>query len=138
MTTDSNSTATHSVLFIEDDPGITSLMPLMLSHFMEGVEVLTAGDGMTGLELAASRKPELILLDNILPGIDSLEVLRRLKADPDLSDVPVVMFSGDLSPRFKKRCYELGVKDFLLKPCGHQEIIDKINKFIEQTDQRDG
>jgi DNA-binding response OmpR family regulator len=138
MTDDSSSTGTHTMLLIEDDPGVVSLMPLMLSHFMEGIEVLTAMDGMAGLELAASHRPELILLDNILPDIDSLDVLRRLKADPALSGVPVVMFSGDMSPRFKRRCRELGADDFLLKPCGHQELIDKINKFIGQADQKDG
>lgn len=137
MADDSTSTGTHTMLLIEDDPGVISLMPMMLSHFMEGIEVLTAEDGIAGLELAATRKPELILLDNILPDIDSLEVLRRLKADPALNGVPVVMFSGDMSPSFKRRCRELGADDFLLKPCGHQELIDKINKFIVLTDEQD-
>jgi len=138
MTNDANSAETRKVLYIEDDPGLISLVPLLLSHYMEWIEVLTADNGITGLELAARSKPDLIFLDNILPGLDSLEVLRRLKDNPDLSHVPVVMFSGDISVKFKKRCRELGADDFLLKPCGHQELIDKINKFIGQADQRDG
>jgi len=135
MTTDSNSAQTRKVLYIEDDPGLTMFVPFMISRYMEGIEVLTADNGIAGLELAARSRPDLIFLDNVLPGMDSLEVLRSLKNDPDLSGVPVVMFSGDISPRFKQRCRELGADDFLLKPCGYQELIDKINKFIGQADQ---
>ncbi len=99
------------VLAIDDDPHARELMMRFLTK--EGFSVRTAADGMSGLELARMVKPDVILLDVTMPKMDGWTVLTELKADPDLSEIPVIMITiiDEHSLGFA-----LGASDYLLKP----------------------
>jgi CheY-like chemotaxis protein len=79
------------ILLIEDDPDIRGLLRRRLAQWP--YEVVEAASGELALELAQARRPALVVLDIVLPGIDGWEVLRRLRGDPELADVPVVVVS---------------------------------------------
>jgi len=79
------------VLVIEDDPDIRALMIRRIAK--SGIEVIGAGTGEQGLELAASRRPDLIVLDILLPGISGWQVIERLSSDELLKEIPVVIAS---------------------------------------------
>ena len=114
----------NTVLVIDDDPTIHELMQRFLQK--EGFNVVTAGNGEEGLQLAKDVQPDVITLDVMMPGMDGWAVLTALKADPDTTDIPVVMVSivGD-----KNLGYTLGASDYLLKPVDRQRLASVLSKY---------
>jgi len=82
----------------------------------EQFDLRTAANGSEGLAAARAQKPELILLDLVMPVMDGFETLRELKADPALKDVPVLVLTNLSHPEDMKRCEALGAGGFLVKP----------------------
>ena len=118
-----------NILIIEDDKFLRELIARKL--ISEKFEVVAAVDGETGLKKAKQPKPNLILLDLILPGIDGFEVLAKLKADKDLSDIPVIILSNLGQQEDVDKGLEIGAVDYLIK--AHftpNEIVDKIRKAL--------
>ncbi len=99
------------MLVIDDDPSVCELMTRLCGK--EGYEVLTAGNGEEGLKLAREKRPNLITLDVMMPGMDGWTVLKTLKADPVLSSIPVVMMT---IADDRARGLALGAADYLVKP----------------------
>ena len=99
------------MLVIDDDPSVCELMTRLCGK--EGYEVLTAGNGEEGLKLAREKRPNLITLDVVMPGMDGWTVLKTLKADPQLSSIPVVMMT---IADDRARGLALGAADYLVKP----------------------
>lgn len=101
------------VLIIEDDP---FMMDLLARKFTEGgFEVLHEANGEDGLASAAANKPDIISLDIMLPGIDGYEVLKRLKADPELTKIPVICCSNIGNEEDIQKAKELGAIDYFVK-----------------------
>jgi CheY-like chemotaxis protein len=97
-----------------------------------GYDLIAAVDGEEGVEKAKSEKPEIILLDIMLPGIDGFGVLAQVKADPSTADIPVIILSNLGQREDIDRALKLGATDFLVK--AHftpQEIIDKIEQYLK-------
>jgi CheY-like chemotaxis protein len=99
------------VLVIDDDPAACELMQRVCAR--EGFQVVTASSGEEGLRLAREKRPSLITLDVLMPGIDGWTVLKTLKEDAELAKVPVIMIS--ISDE-KARGLALGASDYLVKP----------------------
>jgi DNA-binding response OmpR family regulator len=98
-----------------------------------GYDLIAAVDGEEGVEKAKSEKPEIILLDIMLPGIDGFGVLTQVKADSSISDIPVIMLSNLGQREDIDRALKIGATDFLVK--AHftpQEIIDKIEQYLNR------
>src|SRR5262245_47085333 len=100
------------ILVIDDDPAVTSLLKRGLSY--EGFVVDIAGTGEAGLAQARERSPELVILDIMMPGINGLEVLRRLRAADDL--LPVLMLTAKDAPANQVEGLEAGADDYVVKP----------------------
>jgi DNA-binding response OmpR family regulator len=84
-----------------------------------------------GLNLAKKEKPDLILLDILLPGKDGISFLKWLKNEPEISSIPVVVISNYDDPRAKKEAFELGIKEYLLKTdYTPQQLVEKIKKYL--------
>ena len=113
-----------TVLVIDDDPTVRDLMKRYLSK--EGYIVETAPGGEAGLRLAAELQPMAITLDVMMPDGDGWTVLTRLKADPDLADIPVIMLTivDD-----KTMGYALGASDYLTKPIKRDRLISVLDKY---------
>jgi len=117
------------ILIIEDDKFLRELIAKKL--LKEGFEIEEAIDGEEGLRKIKEAKPDLVLLDLILPGIDGFEVLKNIKEDPKLSLIPVVILSNLGQRDEVEKGLSLGAVDFLVK--AHftpEEIIEKIKTVL--------
>src|SRR4030042_1224805 len=116
------------ILVIEDDKFLRELICQKL--IKEGYQVVEAIDGEEGVKKIKEEKPNLVLLDLILPGIDGFEVLTKAKEDPSLAEIPVIILSNLGQKEDVERGMKLGAVDYLIK--AHftpGEIIDKVKKF---------
>jgi len=117
------------ILVVEDDQFLRGLMVKKLES--EDFDVMQAVDGESGLRLAREKKPDLILLDLILPGIDGFEVLRQLKESSDTADMQVVVLSNLGQKDDIDRALSLGAKDYLIK--AHftpGDIVEKVKALL--------
>ena len=105
---------TGSILVVDDDRVNRALLARTLQK--QGHDVLTAGDGREALEMLAAQVPDIVLLDVVMPELDGLAALERIKADPGLRAVPVIMISALEDFDSVVRCIELGAEDYLQKP----------------------
>lgn len=120
------------ILIIDDQPESLELFSLLIRTFLTDVEILTETEGAAGLALAKQKQPDLLILDVKMPGMDGFEVCRRLKADPETKDIPVLMVSGVLtSTRHKVTGFTLGADGYLCKPFEPQEFIAQISSCFE-------
>jgi diguanylate cyclase (GGDEF)-like protein/PAS domain S-box-containing protein len=116
------------VLIVEDTPASLKLLSDLLTE--AGYYVRQAPNGELALWTAQSRPPELILLDVRMPGIDGFEVCRRLKANPELNQVPVIFLSAQHDTDDKVRGFELGAVDFIAKPFQAEEILARTDAHV--------
>lgn len=117
-----------TVLAVDDDPGALSALADALGTL--GFEVVQASDGASALDLASQRRPDVVLLDVQMPGMDGFEVCRRLKADPAMLLVPVVFLTGHGSRRARLEGLEAGATDFLNKPCDLVELEVRVRNLV--------
>jgi len=120
--------ANERVLLIEDDPSIVAGLQLNLS--LEGYEVMTASDGESGLRLAREKVPDVVLLDLMLPGMNGLEVLRRLRRRD--ADLPVLILTALGEEADKVLGLQLGADDYISKPFGLSELRARLNASLRR------
>ena len=113
------------ILIIDDDPTVSELMKRQLSK--EGYQVIIAPNGKDGIRLARELKPDAITLDILMPEMDGWSVLRTLKADPEVSNIPVIMAS---ILDEKNKGFSLGAADFLSKPIQKEYLMKSIRNLI--------
>jgi DNA-binding response OmpR family regulator len=116
------------ILFIEDEMRVQKALSSKLQA--EGYEVISALDGESGLKMAGEKKPDLILLDLILPKKDGFKVLEALKADPGLSAVPVIILSNLESSHDVERALSLGVRGYLAKA---NYSLDEVSRRVKEV-----
>lgn len=119
------------ILIIEDDKFLRELIVRKLSAEKE-FEIAHAADGESGLKVFKESKPDLVLLDLILPGIDGFEVLTKMKQDPALSPVPVIILSNLGQKDDVERGMKLGAADYMVK--AHftpNEIVEKVKQTLK-------
>jgi two-component system alkaline phosphatase synthesis response regulator PhoP len=118
------------ILIIEDEKILAEMYREKLE--MEGFKVALAFDVKEGIEMAKKEKPDLILLDILLPVENGVSFLRKQKEDKEISEIPVIAFSNYDDLRTKKEAMELGVKEYLIKTnYTPSEIIEKIKKYLK-------
>jgi CheY-like chemotaxis protein len=120
------------ILVIDDDLETRSLIQIILSK--EGYELTTARSGETGLQLAKKTRPDLVLLDVMMPDMDGFEVCRRFRNNPELAHTPIIMFTAANRPQDKAEGFAAGVNDFLSKPTTGGELIERIRMQLGQMD----
>ena len=119
----------EKILIIEDEK---ILAEMYRDKFTQaGFEVVLAFDSKEGLEMTKKEKPDLIILDILLPKENGITFLTWLRETPEISSLPVVAFSNYDDPETKKRALELGVKDYLIKTnYTPKEIVEKIKNYL--------
>jgi len=118
------------ILIIEDDEKIVRLLQRGLAF--EGYEVDTAPDGESGLIKAGNRKPDIIILDIMLPGIDGIEVCQRLRAN---SSVPILMLTAKDALNDRIDGLDSGADDYMVKPFQLEELLARIRAVLRRTEQ---
>jgi two-component system alkaline phosphatase synthesis response regulator PhoP len=122
--------AHESILAVEDDEDILELLKYNLAK--EGYRVNTVTSGEDGLQLARSTTPDLILLDLMLPGVDGLEVCRRLKMDPKTRQVPIIMLTAKGEETDIVTGLELGAEDYITKPFSPRVFLARIRTALRR------
>ena len=120
-----------NVLVIEDDPGITRVVRLYLEQ--DGHQVLTASDGLSGLEMARNSSPDLIVLDLMLPRLDGMEICRALRED---SDVPIIMVTARVSEGDRLAGFDLGADDYIPKPFSPRELTARVRAVLRRASRQ--
>jgi DNA-binding response OmpR family regulator len=121
----------EKVLIIEDDRFLRELMVRKLK--MENFEIIEAEDGAEGLKKIKEEKPDLVLLDLILPEMDGFEVLEQKRKDEEIKNIPVIILSNLGQKEEIDRGLQLGAKDYLIKAqFSPSEIIEKVKLFLKK------
>lgn len=116
------------ILLVDDEPNILLLLGTRLRS--EGYQVLTAKDGQAGLEAAKKEKPDLIILDLMLPKMDGYKVCGLLKRDARYAKIPIVMFTARGQDEDRKMGEEVGADAYITKPFVPQTLLSKIQELI--------
>ena len=120
----------HLVLYIEDNAANLRLVERILER-RPAIELISASHGLPGLELVLARQPDVVLLDINLPDISGDEVLRRIRADPLTSTIPVVVLSADANYRQVQLLLEAGAVAYLTKPIDIHDLLDTVDELIQ-------
>lgn len=121
------------ILSIEDEPDILQLITLYLEK--EGFRVSTARNGLDGLALARSEKPDLIILDLMLPEMDGLEVCKRIRSDRNISSTPIVMLTAKGEESDQVVGLELGADDYVTKPFSPKTLVARVKALLRRLDR---
>lgn len=131
MTTDATDTAGPLVLVADDDEDILSLVAFRLEK--AGYRVLTAADGEQAFELALSERPDLAILDVMMPKLTGIEVTQRIRAsDATVSDIPIVLLTARVQEADVARGFEAGADDYIKKPFSPQELRARVQAILDR------
>lgn len=108
------------ILIADDEEDIKVVVQVFLES--KGFEIVTAFDGLDALDQAKKEKPDLIILDVMMPIIDGFEVCAKLKADPELAAIPVVMLSASSHAESRQRGLDAGAVEYLIKPFEPEQL----------------
>ncbi len=118
------------VLIVDDEPDIVEVLKQRLLG--AGYEVMVAEDGFKGLEMARNEKPDLIILDLMLPKVEGYKVCRMLKFDKDYSFIPIIILTARSQPVEEEIGYETGANLFLTKPFDGNFLLAKVGELLKQ------
>lgn len=123
-------TKKKKILFIEDEPDQIMMISLRLEK--SGYEVISAADGEKGLKMAVEEKPDLILVDMIMPGIDGFEVCRRLRKASMTKCIPIISTTAAALDDVEHQCITAGADDCMRKPYDSTDLLVKIHRLLEK------
>ena len=119
-----------TVLIVEDEPDVVDLLRYNLGR--AGFDILIAVSGDRGLEMARTQRPDIIILDLMLPGMTGQEVCRALKNDPDTEVIPIVMLTAKGEPEERVKGLELGADDYVTKPFSPRELVLRVQALLKR------
>ena len=126
----------EKILIIDDDLETLRLVGLMLQR--QGYEIISANNGELGISLARKEKPDLIVLDVMMPDLDGFDVTKQMRSDPDLISTPILMFTAKSQVDDKVAGYEAGVDDYLIKPVHPVELVAHIKALLSRRKRETG
>lgn len=118
------------ILVVDDEQNVLNTICKELKG--AGYEVITAGDGESALTAARSQKPDLILMDLMLPKMDGWRVCQELKRDPQYQAIPIVMFSGLIDKDYERQATEVG-DAFLAKPVDFKKLLPTVRGLLKES-----
>ncbi|MEV6343107.1 response regulator [Actinoplanes sp. NPDC051851] len=121
-------TANHTVLVVDDDPGVRDLIAFILGR--TGYRVITAADGPTALDVFRESRPDLVLLDFVMPGLDGVSVCSRIREEAEAARIPVVMMSGQATKEQIGRAFASGAAEYVDKPVQLPELVALMRTYL--------
>jgi len=118
-----------TILFIDDNPVDRMFISRLLSKY--DFNVILAEDGTVGLKMGQEKKPDLILLDILLPGISGIELCKKFKNNPETTDIPVIFYTSMDTPKNVIDYASYGARDYIQKNTPPQELLDAIQYTME-------
>jgi len=119
-----------TILIVEDNEKNMKLARDVLQS--KGYATLEAVTGEEGVRMAIEKKPDLVLMDIQLPGINGIEALRRVRADPGCAPIPVVAFTASVTPTDRSQISAAGFDGFLSKPINLKEFLETVKRLLER------
>ena len=119
------------ILVVDDEIYIVHILDFSLG--MEGYEVVTALDGEQALERVAEQKPDLIVLDIMMPKLDGYEVCKSIKSNAATQHIPVILLSAKGRNVDQKLGFDVGADDYITKPFSPRKLVERINQLLGQT-----
>ena len=116
------------VLLVEDNQDLQFLLSIQIESM--GVSVVLANNGVEGVKKAIEEKPDLILMDILMEGMDGREATRMLRSNPMIMDIPIIAVSVIFRHSDRKSCYEAGCNDYIVKPFSFKVLQEKILALI--------
>jgi phosphate regulon transcriptional regulator PhoB len=120
----------ETILVVEDESDVADLLRYNLQR--EGYEVLVAGDGPGGLELATSRRPDVVVLDIMLPGMSGFEVCQKLRKNPECREMAVLMLTARGETPERVKGLEVGADDYVTKPFSPKELVLRVKAVLRR------
>ncbi|OQX26005.1 MAG: hypothetical protein BWK80_12695 [Desulfobacteraceae bacterium IS3] len=124
--------AEKTILVIDDDEVNRQVLEILLRR--ESIRAIPAQDGKTGLELARSQQPDLILLDVFMPEEDGFEILEQLKQETLTTKIPVIIFTVLEREQSRKKAMNMGACDYITKPFDMKDIVLKIQEIVSREE----
>lgn len=118
----------YTILVVDDEPALLRLMEFVLAR--QGHAMLTATNGEEALEMAREHRPDLIVLDIMMPRLDGYQVVESLRADAELSAIPIIMLSAKAQQEDINRGVEVGVDKYITKPFSPEELAEVVTEFL--------
>ncbi len=128
-----NDPRNHTVLVVDDSPDLLAAVQFALSR-LGNFRVLTAEDGIQGLERVVELRPDCVVIDVKMPGLDGYQLVRALRGDPQTAGIPLIILSAMVQPRDQYLGNAAGADQYLTKPLDPQELIDAIKRAITLTE----
>lgn len=126
---------TSRILIVEDEPDIQDMIAMALER--AGFSTLRAADGQIGFAAAIDHRPSLMLIDWMMPGVNGIELLRRLKRDERTRHIPVIMLSAKAETDNKSQGLDTGADDYLAKPFSPKELVSRIHAVLRRYEGND-
>lgn len=127
--------AKGKILVVDDEIYIVHILDFSLG--IEGYEVMTALDGEQALAKVSQEKPDLIVLDIMMPKLDGYETCKALKSNPVTKNIPVILLSAKGRNVDQKVGFEVGADDYISKPFSPRKLVERINAILGQTSRQD-
>ena len=121
----------RSILVVDDEEVTREILQILLE--MEGFTVFAAADGLEALEKVAECRPDLIILDLMMPRLDGLGVCKQLRAQPETADLAIILLSGNSQDRAVTAGLRAGANAYLMKPIDPPLLLSEINKYLNLT-----
>lgn len=123
------------ILLVDDDIALQTVISTALSQ--GGFEIVTANDGKTGIDRAKTEKPDMVLLDQVLPDISGNNILKTLKADEETKNIPVAMLSNFSQNNLMQEAIQAGALDYILKyQIEPADLVQKINTLMQEAQSK--
>ncbi|MCU7943084.1 MAG: response regulator [Candidatus Thiodiazotropha sp. (ex Cardiolucina cf. quadrata)] len=123
---------TKTILIVDDEPNIVLSVEYLMKR--EGYQVMTANDGQVAIEMIADIRPDLLILDVMMPRKNGFEVCREIRADPALSGLPILMLSAKGREAEIKKGISLGADAYVTKPFSTHDLVDKVNQLLQSRE----
>jgi CheY-like chemotaxis protein len=122
------------ILLVEDDAVQIEMIKKQLEPM--GHDLIVAKNGQEGIKLAEKQKPDLILMDMIMPGMHGLEAVIKLKESPRTQNIPVIALTIMSSPKFVQECYRVGIIDYIKKPYDSKVLLESVERIAGKPEKR--
>ncbi len=116
------------ILIVDDEPNIVLALEMLMKR--EGYEIRTVGDGEKAVEAAGTFRPDLILLDVMMPRMDGYEVCQRIRSDASLKDIAIVMLTAKGREVEREKGLALGADQYITKPFSTREVVRKVKEML--------
>ena len=119
------------IMVVDDEPYIARVIKFKLEQ--EGYTVISANDGVTGLEKIREEKPDMVLLDVMMPGMSGYEVCQKIKGDAELAGIPVVILTAKGQERDREQGFSMGASDYITKPFSPNRLLELVKSIVGEA-----